>query len=287
MKRIGINVNTSKKNHEGILNDIINTINKIDSDVKIYVYKDTKGLKNIKKNKLEAMVVLGGDGTILSTVRATSELEIPILGINIGNLGFLTQVEVNDCTPALISLLKDEYEIEERQLLQCCLEENGQIKLIPALNDVVLSKGTLERIVKYNIYIDDKFYTTYVSDGLIISTATGSTAYSLSAGGPIIYPTLPLLSITPICPHSIGIRTLITESKSKIEVKIERNNESIFLTMDGQESMKIDQSNYILVSCYPYKCKLVRFNDYNYFNVLRKKILIRTKESDGELANEN
>lgn len=287
MKKIGINVNTSKEDYENILNYIRSNIYNIDSKVKIIVYKDTIGLEQIEKEKLDAMIVLGGDGTILSTARAISKFQIPILGINIGHLGFLAQVEISHSVPALEALLKNEYEIEERALLQCIYEKNGENILLPALNDIVLSKGTLARIVKYNIYIDNKFYTTFVADGVIISTATGSTAYSLSAGGPIMYPTLSLFSITPICPHSVGMRTLVIESKSKVKVQVVRSYESVFLTLDGQEFMEMGDNNYITVSAYPYKCKLIRFNDYDYFNVLRKKITTRTKECEGEIENES
>jgi NAD+ kinase len=287
MKNIGINVNTSKEDYENILNYIRNNIYNIDSAVKIVVFKDTLGLENIKDKKLDAMIVLGGDGTILSTARAISKFQVPILGINIGHLGFLAQVEISHSLPALQALLRDEYEIEERALLQCTYEENGTEKLLPALNDIVLSKGTLARIVKYNIYIDNKFYTTFVADGVIISTATGSTAYSLSAGGPIMYPTLSLFSITPICPHSVGMRTLIIDSKSKVKVQVVRSYESVFLTLDGQEFMEMGDNNFITVSSYPHKCKLIRFNDYDYFDVLRKKITTRTKECEGDLENES
>ncbi|MDF2881049.1 MAG: kinase [Clostridiaceae bacterium] len=287
MKNIGINVNTSKKDYENILNYISSNIYNIDREVKIIVYKDTLGLDNIENEKLDAMIVLGGDGTILSTARAISKFQVPILGINIGHLGFLAQVEISHCLPALKALLKDEYEIEERAILQCIYEENDGEKLLPALNDIVLSKGTLARIVKYNIYIDNKFYTTFVADGVIISTATGSTAYSLSAGGPIMYPTLSLFSITPICPHSVGMRTLIVDSKSTVKVQVVRNYESVFLTLDGQEFMEMGDNNFITVSAYPHKCKLIRFNDYDYFDVLRKKITTRTKECEGDLENES
>ncbi|QAT40064.1 NAD(+)/NADH kinase [Clostridium sp. JN-9] len=287
MKNIGINVNTSKEDYEDKLNYIMSNIYNIDNEVKIVVFKDTLGLDNIKDKKLDAMIVLGGDGTILSTARAISKFQVPILGINIGHLGFLAQVEISHCLPALQALLRNEYEIEERSLLQCTYEEDGIKKLLPALNDIVLSKGTLARIVKYNIYIDNKFYTTFVADGVIISTPTGSTAYSLSAGGPIMYPTLSLFSITPICPHSVGMRTLIIDSKSTVKVQVVRSYESVFLTLDGQEFMEMGHNNFITVSSYPYKCKLIRFNDYDYFDVLRKKITTRTKECGGDLENES
>lgn len=280
MQNIGINVNSSKDSEGKILNFIEKLVRNEDKDVNIKVFKDSYGLEKVETANLDAIIVLGGDGTILSTARVIAKYEIPLLGINIGNLGFLAEVECIESEKAIKNLFLNNYYIEDRMMVQCSLDNNKDISI--ALNDIVLSKGTLARIVKYEIYIDGKYYTTFAADGVIVSTPTGSTAYSLSSGGPIIYPTLNLLSITPICPHSIGIRTLVMDGKSKVEIKVRKNYESVFLTVDGQESKELSDADNIIISASPYKCRIIKLNGYDYFDILRKKITYRTKECEGD-----
>lgn len=282
MKKIGINVNTSKRNHVDVLDKIKQYINDESKEVEIRVYYDSHGLESDETSELDAIIVLGGDGTILSTARKTAKSHIPILGINIGNLGFLAQVESNESNEAVKALLRGEYDVENRTMLECNFTCDNEMKSFPALNDVVISKGTLARIVKYDIYIDDLFYTTFVADGVIISTATGSTAYSLSAGGPIMFPTLPMLSITPICPHSMGIRTMVLDGRSNVVIKVGKIYESVYLTVDGQESVELGHSAEIHITKYAHDCRLIRLKGHDYFKVLRRKITTRTKECEGE-----
>ena len=278
MKNIGININISKDIDGKILKSITEVIYNEIVDCNLKIFRDSKKLKYDAIKELDLLIVLGGDGTILGAARSLGEHQIPILGVNIGNLGFLTTVESSRFKVAMEAVNKGNYFVEERLMLQCSIFKDGENIIYSSLNDVVISKGTLSRIIEYEIFIDDKKYTEFVADGVIIATPTGSTAYSLSAGGPIIYPQLEVISLSPICPHSLGMRSIILDSKSKIVIKLISEWESAFLTVDGQESVELKENNNILITAYPYKCKLIRLDDYDYFDVLREKIIWRTKK---------
>lgn len=286
MKNIGININTTKDKDGKIIKHIKDTIIEYMGDTNIFIFKDSIGLENTKHKDLDLIVALGGDGTILRTSRNLNNASIPILGVNIGNLGFLSSVELLEFRDAIKSIIKGDYYVEDRMMLNCTLPYRGGVEVYTALNDIVVSKGTLARIVKYEIYIDNKFYTAFTGDGLIISTPTGSTAYSLSAGGPIIYPNLDVIALTPICPLSLSMRTIVLDCKSEISISIKGEHESIFLTLDGQRAIKLNNYEKMLVNVSNKKCRLVKLNDYNYFDILRKKIISRTTDCEGE-KNEN
>lgn len=282
MKKIGININSSKDKDEKILNAALDVINNTFDRPEIKVFKDARGFTGENNKDLDMLISFGGDGTILGTAREICSYNIPILGVNIGNLGFLTEVAFSDFEVALKAIYEGNYTIEDRMMLDCKMScKSGDSEFI-ALNDIVLSKGTLARMVGYSIYIDDKFYTTFTADGVIISTPTGSTAYSLSAGGPLIYPNLNLISITPICPHSIGVRTLVLDGNSKVVVSVNKNHDSVFLTIDGQKSVEVYEDDNITISSSEVKCKLIKLGNYNYFNILRKKITSKSKECEGD-----
>ncbi|MDP4179191.1 MAG: NAD(+)/NADH kinase [Bacillota bacterium] len=284
MKNIGVNINDSKDPSSKILNFIMDSIYNIIGKINIKVFRNCEGLDKDENSKLDLVISLGGDGTILRTARKLVKYQIPILGVNIGNLGFLTEVESSEIINALIYLNNGDFYVENRMMLQCIVQNKNKKNEFDALNDVVLSKGTLARIVKYSIFIDEIFYTTFISDGVIVSTPTGSTAYALSAGGPIIYPTLDLISVTPICPHSLETRTIVLDSKSKIKIKINKKYESVYLTVDGQESIEIDDEDEIIVTSSTSICRLIKLNNNNnYFSVLRKKMASRNKDCEGEL----
>lgn len=273
MKNIGINVNSTKDREGKVVEHVIECIEKTIKDVNIKVFKD--GVIDTNEiNDIDVMIVLGGDGTILRAARAMDKFDIPILGVNIGNLGFLASVEISEFEEAINKIFKGEYYIEKRMMLKCLLSKQEDKKECSALNDIVISKGTLSRIVDFTIEINDKLYTSFTSDGIIIATPTGSTAYSLSAGGPIIYPTLDVISITPICPHTLAMRTMILENNSRIKIKFNKNNdENIFLTVDGQKVIQVKKGDEIIIEAFHKKCNIIKLNDYNYFDILRKKII--------------
>lgn len=231
MKNIGININKIKDNQGIILDSLINIINRIMIQTNIKIFNNTESLDEKFVKDLDFIISLGGDGTLLGTAREIAKYGIPILGVNIGNLGFLTEVESSEFEYAINRIKNKQYRIEERMMLNCSVKRGEKEKSFLCLNDTVLSKGTLARMVNYDIYIDNMFYSSFTADGVIVSTPTGSTAYSLSAGGPIIFPTLKLISITPICPHSLGMRTIVVDSKSKINIYIKKSMKVFFLQL--------------------------------------------------------
>lgn len=274
MKTIGINVNTNKDTGGRILESIIQRVKENYKDVDIRVYKDSKGLDKEDTANLEAIIVLGGDGTILKASRFLAKYDVPILGINIGHLGFLTEVESSNFHFAIEMILSGNYQIEERKMIQCKIDYEDCSKVFYALNDIVVAKDVIGRAVKYKIDIDDNYYTTFISDGLIVSTPTGSTAYSLSAGGPIIYPTLDVICLTPICSHSLVMRSIVLSGDSNIRVTMERKFTNVHLAIDGQEVINLHNINHVDIYSSPYKCKLIKLKGEHsdYFSILRKKL---------------
>lgn len=281
MRDIGVNVNTDKDKNGEILSFIVDTIKGIIPASRIQVYKNNVGLNNSSIKQHDFIISLGGDGTLLGTARDVAKYEVPILGVNIGNLGFLTEVVSVDFGKAIRAIQEGRFNIEERIILNCTVENKQENRSFIGLNDIVVSKGALARMAKYEIYIDNKFYSSFTADGVIVSTPTGSTAYSLSAGGPIMYPTLKLMSVTPICPHSLGMRTVVIDGESKVDIAIKKKFESIYLTVDGQQSLEVNEEDRIVVTMSPLKCRLLKLENYDYFDILRKKITLRTKECEG------
>jgi NAD+ kinase len=187
----------------------------------------------------DLVVVLGGDGTILSVARRYAGGP-PILGVNMGFLGYLTEVPREDLYPALLEILGGRYALESRSLLEIRLERAaGGAADYLALNDAVIAKTAPSRIIELDVVVDGKSVARYRADGLVISTPTGSTAYNLSAGGPILHPQLPVTVLTPICPHTLTLRPLVLPDTSVLEVRLETDSESVFLTVDGQEGAEL------------------------------------------------
>ena len=220
----------------------------------------------------DLVVVLGGDGTLLSVARALSR-EAPILGVNLGTLGFLTDVGRAQLYPALVDLLAGNYRIEERALLDVRLERAaGGGSSWRVLNDAVITKSALARIVELTYRIDGNLLAACRSDGLIISTPTGSTAYNLSAGGPIVDPRLPVVVLTPICPHTLTLRPVVVPDSSVIEVTLETPREEVFLTLDGQEGAPLDRGDRVLVRRSDNRVRLVKTAGRSFFDGLRDKL---------------
>lgn len=274
MRYIGINVNTNKDIKGELLNKIVNKIKNGYKDVEIRVYKDSIGLENEETKDLEVAIVLGGDGTILKAAKHLVKYNVPILGVNIGNLGFLTEIESSNFIFAIESYFENKYYIEERNMVQCTIEYKGDRKDFYGLNDVVVTKGTIGKTGKYDLYIDGNFYTKLNSDGVIVSTPTGSTAYSLSAGGPIIYPTMDALCLTPVCGHSLRTRSIVLNHKSII--KIIPQSENVNLTVDGEEINFLQNTKEFLITSSPYKCKLIKLKGEHrdYYSILRNKLYL-------------
>lgn len=281
MKRIGIAINPTKDNNNEILHLVKSKLQKKFNLEEICIFNSYDAKQQDFKEKIDIIIVLGGDGTLLNVAREISKkYQIPILGINIGNLGFLSSTDISSIDEALDKIKKGKYRKDSRMLLECKIGECTERE--NALNDIVVARGTLSRIVKFDVYVDNKLYASFKGDGLIVTTPTGSSAYSFSAGGPIIYPNLELITLTPICPHTNGMQTIVLSGKSNIEIIPENGEEEIYLTIDGQKATRIEQRTSIKVRQAKQHVDVLLFEDYDYFKVLRSKILNNTKEWDGE-----
>ncbi len=223
--------------------------------------------------KADVLLVLGGDGTILNAARLAAERSIPILGVNMGGLGFLTEVRLDDLYPSLERVFANDFTLDERLMLATHVHRHGEtVARGIVLNDVVISKGTLARMIELHIAIDGQFVTNLRGDGLIIGTPTGSTAYSLSAGGPIMNPALQALILTPICPHTLTHRPLIVPGNVVIEVTLTSKDEGSMATLDGQVGVSITQGDTAVIQTSDYRTQLIRFPESHYYEVLREKL---------------
>jgi NAD+ kinase len=218
-------------------------------------------------------VVLGGDGTLLSAARAVGNRGIPILAVNLGGLGFLTSIAMQDLFPRLERALTGQQEVTRRKMLRVALLREGAVVAeYHALNDVVIAKSAIARIVDLEAWAGDSFICEYKADGLIISTPTGSTAYSLSAGGPIIYPTVNAICLTPICPHMLTNRPLIVPSEMPIRIVSRARDEDAYLTVDGQVGSPLEGGDAVTCSIAGFDILLIRTPDKTFFDVLRQKL---------------
>ncbi len=238
--------------------------------------EDLKGFfvpDDIFLKKANLIIVLGGDGTFLRASRKAVLHDIPILGVDLGGLGFLSEVSKEKIEEGIERFIRGDYFLEERMMIEASIfEEDKLIFSSVALNDVVLNKFRISRITKFVTKVDGKDLTTYPADGIIISTPTGSTAYSLSAGGPIVEPLADVLVITPICAHTLYSRALVIRGDRKIEITLFEPEEDVLVTYDGQKRLKISYKNRIIIEKYEKRVKIVRFRDTHFFDVLREKL---------------
>jgi NAD+ kinase len=221
----------------------------------------------------DLFLVLGGDGTLLAASREAATRGIPILPINMGSLGFLTSFTLEELYPALESALSGTYAVDERVLL-LVQRINGEQVLTEqrVLNDAVVHKGTLARMIELELHIDGGFVCRYRADGLIVATPTGSTAYSMSAGGPIVHPAVESILITPICPHTLSDRPVVVRDTSNIELRLAPSSDSIFLTLDGQTGLPTQAGDRIKITRAPERLKLIHPPNKTYFEILRNKL---------------
>lgn len=230
--------------------------------------------RKLMSEKISLALTLGGDGTLLNVAKEVASAGIPVCGINLGQLGFLTHIEVSKIQTGLQQLFAGAYRIEERLMLETVIIRNKEtIQLPPALNDVVVTKGGFSRLIRLNLYIDNQFTETYPADGLIVATSTGSTGYSLSAGGPIISPNLKVTVITPICPHSLNSRSLIISEEEEVKISFQATtHDDVALTVDGQKVYSLMADDCILVRRSALRAKLVRFLESGFYETLHSKL---------------
>lgn len=221
----------------------------------------------------EFIVVLGGDGTLLSIARHCIGFDVPILGVNLGSLGFLTEISSEQLFPALEQVLSGSALIQSRMTLAVKLTRNGEeIAFYRCLNDVVLNKAALARIIGMHVRLGDGLLGDIRADGLIVSTPTGSTAYNLSAGGPIVTPGMNAIILNPICPHTLSLRPLIVDVTAPIEISLSGESGEVYLTADGQLGHPVGKDDVIRIDTSPETVKLVSTRKRNYFSLLRDKL---------------
>lgn len=278
MKRIGIICKTGRPEPIEILGELLPWLR--DRGAEVFVDIETARSLNIKgyprpeiPHLSDAVVVFGGDGTMLSVARIACEKEIPILGVNLGGLGFITEVQRTEIFDALEEVFSGKSAFEDRLMLTACVHRHGEkIAEYTALNDVVINKGALARMIELETIIDRMYVTSFRADGLIVATPTGSTAYNLSAGGPILDPTMDCVILTPICPHTLTNRPIVLPADVLIEIILKSPAEDVFLTLDGQVGFSLRQSDIVVVEKSPFKTRLLIPHERNFFQVLRTKL---------------
>jgi len=238
------------------------------------LHKDLEESSGIPK-AVDWVVVLGGDGTLLGAARRVGRYGVPILGVNLGGLGFLTGIPLESLYPVIEMMIEGHLQLETRVMLDCkVLRKGEEVCRFQVLNDVVINKGTLARIIDLDVTINEEFLTTFRADGLIISTATGSTAYNLAAGGPILYPTMETFILTPICPFTLTNRPIIIPGSAVIQIKMGKESEkTVFLTFDGQVGFDLHHGDEVIIYKSQEKIKLLSPKDHSYFEILRTKLM--------------
>jgi len=234
-------------------------------------------VKEVPAEKLAAVVdlilVLGGDGTMISTARMIEDLEVPVLGINYGGLGYLTEFRIEELYSALESILEGNYRLDKRVMLRTLHQRGDEVvNRNRVLNDVVINKSALARIIEIDVYLNDQFVNSFRADGLIVSTPTGSTAYNLSAGGPVIFPSMNAIVITPICPFTLSNRPIVVPDDAVIELRLKTDLEEVALTLDGQVGFPLKIGDRVVIQKSVTTFNLIQPSNRNYFDVLRDKL---------------
>lgn len=223
---------------------------------------------------VDIIVVFGGDGSFIWVSRMAQGYDVSIMGCNLGGLGFLTEFTVDEFFPMMERVLAGDYEIEKRDMISCRVDrENGEREEFTVLNDMVINNGPISKVVDLSIYIEEKYVTTFKADGIIFATPTGSTAYSLSAGGPIIYPTLPVITVTPICPHILTNRPIVVPNTKKIRTKVLTDIQNTYLTLDGQVGVPLYLGDEVVLEDSESYVNIIKSPFRDYFNILKTKLM--------------
>ncbi len=285
MKRIGIIAKQNKPEAIPLITHLIEHLRL--KDVDFYIEDSVgKGLpafpRGIRLNlirkeeipsQVEVVIVLGGDGTLLSVARLVGKYKVPILGVNLGGLGFLTEITLKELDKVLERVIEGDFIVDERVALRAAVLRRGEkMADFTVLNDAVINKGALARIIDLETSINGEYLTTFKSDGLILSTPTGSTAYNLSAGGPIIYPSLHCIIITPICPHTLTNRPIVIPDDVTIHVVLKTTQQEVLLTLDGQQGFMLEYEDVVEVKKSETGILLIKSPYRHYFELLREKL---------------
>lgn len=224
-------------------------------------------------HQLDGAIVLGGDGALLRAARLLTKYKLPLLAVNVGRLGFLTELEAVELPAALPKLLTGHYDIEERMMLKAChYQANSGKKRFVALNDAVITRGTFARIIRIEVVIGDEVVLDYSGDGIVVATPTGSTGYSLSAGGPIVNPRIDSLILTPICPHALASRSIVVHPEEQVVVRVKASHPDIMMTIDGQVGRGMVSGDWVTISRAPEPVRLVRLGRDRFYRELRERL---------------
>ena len=283
--KVAIIPNLTKSCADKITKKVVEKILELDlipmltKDVYLYVYQNIENNSVEKFNTVEQLVrccdiviTIGGDGTIINTAQHTSRFNKPLLGINLGTLGFVAELEIDELD-SLKHIVDCDYQIDKRMMLKATVIRNGKKKEYHALNDINISRGSLSRIIDLSVSLNDEVVSNYRADGIIFSTPTGSTAYSLSASGPVIEPKMKCILLTPVCPHSLFSRPVVFSKNSVLTISAcNSDNEEIYLTIDGQKSTKLDHYDKIIIETSNRSTKLISIKNKNFYRVLDEKL---------------
>ncbi len=281
MKEIGVIPNWHKKNSGLVVDKITRFFNQRQIELRVAdkksadFYSDLSLAKQLKDwhGNLDLIIVVGGDGTILRVARDLACWNLPVLGINLGQKGFLAEIEVEQMERFLQYISNNQFSYQERMMMETSLlRGDRELGKYMALNDIVVSRGPFSRIIKVETYVNEDFMESYSGDGVIVATPTGSTGYSLSAGGPIVNPTMDLFVITPVCPHSLYNRSVIVNGADTMKLRIDSRQVQVVLTVDGQVRFALEDEDKIIVKRSDQKIKMVCFHDYSFYRMLHQKL---------------
>ncbi len=282
MKTVGIVPNYNKEPAMKLVNELAEFLLKKECKVVLtYKIAEMTGLNDLGVTKYELysksdfIIVLGGDGTLLDTGRKAAKFGTPLLGINMGTMGFLATADGSEAETAIEKVLNGEYKIEKRLMLESeIISDTDNPKQYIAVNDVCISRGVFTKITEYNIYVNEEYLATFRADGIIISTPTGSTAYNLSAGGPVLKPDISCMVITPICPHSLHSRSIVVSADDTVRIEASfGSNGDIIMSMDGQTSVILNNGDIINVRKSANSINIIKTNTRSFYEILRKKLI--------------
>jgi len=279
MKRVAIICKKGKASHK-IIRQVINFLVDRDCSVALSEGADwgSPAVSVLEEKEVidgaELVLVLGGDGTLIHTSHLLNGRDIPVLGVNLGTLGFLTEIPLDEVEEALDKVLAGDFKVSKRRMLRATLKRDGnEVLSRPVLNDAVINKGALARILRVDAYTDGhQLLSAYRADGLIVSTPTGSTAYSMSAGGPVLFPTMNAFCITPICPHTFANRPVVLPDDLKVTIELVEANGEVYLSLDGQEGIEMLEGDCLEVWRAKLSISLISSPNVDFFHILRHKL---------------
>ncbi len=278
MKKIGFVTNLDKDPHMRYTKQLVEWVKEngcipLVADAVGEVERDDIVTSGYMYRNADFVVVLGGDGTILRVARRAAIYNVPIQGINIGTLGYLADCERNDAKEAIKNVIDGKFKTEERMMLEASIERgcNGHDTNV-ALNEVYVTNSVFSRVIKLGLEINDDYINSYRADGIIVSTPTGSTAYNLSAGGPILKPDTDLMAITHVCPHSLTSRPFVVSGNDIVKIKVESSYSNVVLNMDGQESIPLVNGDVVTIRKSRYVTKTIRTTQMSFYDILRNKM---------------